>query len=184
MAQTATLPSSSSAASASEAAQIHARDADAADFDIRALVREKLAASSDPDPHAIVEQVLSAIPRKSYREVIRYLLADAVRQWSAIERRAPVLDVSERSVGPSRWSRVASIFMDRIYLDGDDHRWEFLGKMTHDDLHTVAELRRTLAAGNIAAAVRFEKLAELLKERLVFTVEELDEAEVREVMAS
>ena len=73
--------------------------------------------------------------------------------------------------------------MDRIYLDGDDHRWEFLGKMTADDLHTVAELRRTLAAGNIAAAVRFERLAELLEERSVSTVEELDEAEVRSVMA-
>lgn len=182
MSQASTLQMSSPA-SVTPVTRTHTSHSDAADFDLRAIVREELAASLDPDPHAVIDRVMGRIPRKAYPEVIRYLLLNTLRQWSAEKRNRPVSDISERTVGPSRWSRVSSIFMDRIYLDGDDHRWEFLGKMTADDLHTVAELRRTLAAGNIAAAVRFERLAELLEERSVSTVEELDEAEVRSVMA-
>ena len=147
---------------------------DGADFDLRAIVRQELAASSNPDPHSIVEAVFARIPRNRYVEVIHYLLHSAVRQWSTAER---VLPEDLPTPGPSRWSR------SKIYLNGEDQRWEFLGKMTADELRLAAELRRSLAAANIAVAVRFERLAEMLEQRQVRTVDELDAAEVRQVMA-
>ena len=155
-------------------------------FDLRSLVDEALASSSDPDPRVITERVLAEIPARSLRDVVRLTLPTYVTN-AATAHRMRVLSAfppPEKGdmVGSRRWAAAAELLSARYV--GADGKWKLLRDFTAADCLAAAADRRDRAAGLLTHAGRLEALAELVTVRGLSTVGELGEDEVRGVLAA
>lgn len=143
------------------------------DYDVIAELKAALAASTEPDPAAVAHEFAATVPSR--------VRAQALAQ--ALARLAPVMAATMRStamgsapVGRNRWTGIGAIYKqaklnDRMRVaDG----WKKLGDCTAEDLRFVAERNREHARATIARAVQYERLADLLDERGVTTVADLN----------
>lgn len=145
-------------------------------FNLRSIVRETLADTSDADPGVVAEQVLAAIPKARTRDALEQTLRLFVRQIIS-EQRVSSPPSNVRTI-PTTSAKVAAVrdgwqkrLRDRVHVG--DGAWKFLGECTYDDLLSAAAERRDLAERNAAWARQFDSWARLLTEHDVETFAEL-----------
>lgn len=133
-------------------------------YNLRAAVDQVIDESGLIDPREIARKVAENVPARHRVDVLAEALADFVRVRQG-QRRA-----ANPAIGPAsgRSAKVAAIRDGwRRYLQDSVHVGDAvhlpLGQCTYADLTYAAGERQTLAARNLAAARRYESLAELLK---------------------
>lgn len=147
---------------------------------LRDLVAERLAASDDPDPGAVVAPLLEELPEDLLRLAAQkglWALAGEVtrsRRAHAPKGDAPV---------SARWNGAAQaaaahpdVFAERVFTG---ERWVLLGDCVKDDLVHAAEHVRGQARGLLGAADRYERLSKKLKRNQV--VRALEAEQVAEI---
>lgn len=159
-----------------------------AEFNLRALVREQLATSSEPNPHAIADRVLKLVPEEYLRDALGQCLSFLVRQMiygerSMNRRPAMLAEVTQASgkgtqpPAPSRWvgvsGRYQRLLRQRECIDAEKSAWRALGEMTREEVLKAAEIRRGNAHKNASIAKRYEALAHHMEVQQVATVQEL-----------
>lgn len=135
------------------------------EFNLRAAVDRVIDESSLIDPREIARKVAESVPARARVDALAEALTDYVRiRQNGRRRLNPV-------IGPAsaRSPKVAAIRDDwRRYLQDSVHVGDAvhlpLGQCTYADLMYAATERQTLAARNLAAAQRYDALAELLKQ--------------------
>lgn len=148
-------------------------------FDLRALVRDVLRASEQPNPDWLVEAVLARVPEGEMAEALRQALPSIIREAAARERSAnPIAPSSSMPTkAPGSW-KVQAIreewqraLRNRIHVGPGDYK--FLGDCTYDDLLFAAAERTAIADKNAAIARSYNALAALLTEHDAKTVRDL-----------
>lgn len=153
------------------------------EFNLRAVIRQVLAGSPNPDPKALADEVAARIPAEEVGACLRTLLRPYIRVLSSGERR-PDRD-SKESAGErsSRWSDVAefsnSIRTWRVPIGDDD--WKFLGDLTAADCERIAEMYGDLAAANERRAKSYQLLADTMEAAAVQTAGELADDQLSEI---
>lgn len=155
--------------------------ADSDDFNLRRLVEDTLATSTDANPHIVAKEILDAIPRGCYRDALAETLPDFVRHAARSVRPAPPEHSSgdrydsaaPLAAAPEVSPKARAFANRRIALSMDGNEWKFLTECTADDLDAAAAMRRTMATANLAVAQKFETLAETLRSQGCETVGDL-----------
>lgn len=152
-------------------------------FDLRQLVRDVMASSSEADPGVIANMVMERIDPADYFTALAQTLRGFVRQVLG-EHRAEVLpSVSSVRVRPIRrgvassslkvsaireaWQRALDA---RVHVEGGT---KLLRDCTYEDLLFAAEERQRIAAANSARARQFREIASAVLAAGVGTVGEL-----------
>lgn len=123
------------------------------------LIREKLAASEEPDPRALALEIAGELPEDYIRDVIRRGVESMVRQEIRSARAKPA--------GPrhsSSENQAAAVLWDvysRRYPVGDG-KWKLLGDFTRDDALWNRDDYQRRADENAGRAAQFEALAKRL----------------------
>lgn len=146
------------------------------DFDIRKAIRSVIDDTDLASPDDIAAKVVGDIPAKALRDVAQVLLREYVRIELTRER----MHESPRPMS-SRSSKVSAIrtaasewarrLRERVYVG--DAEWKLLGECTYENLQYLAADRHEHAARNLAAAIRFEVLADALQKHGVEHVADL-----------
>lgn len=155
-------------------------------FDLHAIVVRSLDESSDPDPGAAVAAVMASIPSRHLRDALAQALPSYVTNVATLARgRAlrsdSVLPTPSTATGSARWAAAAAVLSQRIFT-GD--AWKHLRDCTADDLMGAAETRRARAQTLLANADQLEALAKIVADHGASTVGDLDEDQIREVLAA
>ncbi len=157
------------------------------DFDVRAIAREELARSDDPDPQSVALAVKQRIPPPEYGAVIEALLPYLLRELGrnpvtggeAIEDATPT--TGPPAVGPSFWERRRRAWSieRRVSLDekGEEDRW--LSEMTWADVCRRRDLLDRKASQTAAERDRWDSLQALMVAQGAHVVGDLSEAQVK-----
>lgn len=148
-------------------------------FDLRALVRQMLRTSEQPNPDWLVEAVLARVTEADREEALRQALPSIIREAAARERMANPITPSAAMPTKARGSwKVQAIreewqraLRNRIHVGPGDYK--FLGDCTYDDLLFAASERMAIADKNAAIARSYNALAALLTEHDAKTVRDL-----------
>lgn len=143
--------------------------------EVRAMIRQIVQASSDPDPARVAEEVLAAMPESLRADALRVALPVLVRQMVSSARSMSHRQWFEYKKRPNReaaWRR--QVLRTRLALSTDERHWKFLGECSRDDVLAASAIRRDQAASNIAKAERLERLAEKMRVHRSKVVEDLD----------
>lgn len=139
---------------------------------IRQTIREHLDASEDPNPHAVVDAVVASIPDADLRPVLTECVHAIVAAVAGTMRRdpaAPPTDSSSKGGAirqadpsgapprPSMKSAYIRLLATRLAVGAG---WKRLADCTKDDLLQAAAEREAQAAGNLAWASRYRRLAQ------------------------
>ena len=152
------------------------------------LIRRVVKESGKPNPHDSLDAVIAEIPAEDYearlREIIPHIMSSAV----AHETRATVKTLTKAL---EKWPYQGSPKQRMIHDDWkafkkkplyiSDGRWIEWGKATAANLYAAAAIRSQKAAELAAAGDRLEKIADLMQERGVATVSELEGSVVMEL---
>lgn len=156
-----------------------------AGFHLRALIREQLATSPDPNPHVIAALAAKLVPDDQLRAALDELMPDAVRE--EIRRQRADLPSGEPAEQPvSRKRRGAPAYRDwlrrPVSLDHAKADWRFLGDCTRDEVLRLAELAGEVAQKNLAMQARWERLADRMAKVGAATVADLPAEMLAEVL--
>lgn len=127
---------------------------------VRQLIRERLAAADEPDPHVVAAQIAEDADDEMARDALREALVGLVRQQIHENRaRRP------SAARAGKWGEYAAVLntvFDQTYSVGPN-KWKFLGDFTREDALYVAAGYEARAAAERAHAERFAALARKLK---------------------
>jgi len=147
-------------------------------FDLRAVVRDKLASTDEADPGVIARQVIAAIPKSQYGAALTQVMRLFVRQIISETRGSHVGNVTPIRRAPSKswkgdgirdgWQRRLG---DRLHVGGSE--WKQLRDCTYDDLMVVAGERQQKAEQNAAWARTYRAFALAVSEADVATFGDL-----------
>lgn len=154
---------------------------------VRQLVRERLELSNSADAHVIVDDLLGDLPDNLLHLAARkglYTLAGEISR-DGLRPRSP----KSSPDGSAKWDGVARAEIERpdifgvrvavgVRPDGTGIS-KFLGDCTKVDLANAEQLKRTHAAGVVAAADRFARLRKLVKANQV--VRDVDRSKVEAI---
>jgi hypothetical protein len=135
----------------------------------------------------VTETVLGRIAKADRGEALRVALRELVRQVSGQTRHlAPATEAAPPKTGRSwkvtaireQWKRA----LEESYTVGDGQRAR-LAELTREELLLNVREREQMAAANLAAAARLQRLADLLAEHSVARVGDLPEDVLRDVLA-
>lgn len=151
------------------------------DFDIRAVIAEALLDIAEPDPHALVDVILSKVPDDALRDVVRQLLPSIIREEI---RRARNSVGSTQSPSSGRWRRAGRASHDpRSWRVCVGRKWGYLGDWTATELRHAADEYRGRAVANEVMAKRLYCLADALDDAGVDYVRDLSDDVLRAVLA-
>lgn len=151
-------------------------------INLRALVRDHLAATDEADPGVIADRVLSAIPKAQYEAVIGQMMRLYVRQVISETRTSSRPSNSPiRSTPSTSWKGNAIRDGWQRQLDSRLHvgesEWKLLRDCTHADLLAVAAERQEKAEQNAAWARTYRAYAAAVDAAGVATFGELPAVE-------
>jgi hypothetical protein len=154
---------------------------------LRDLVRERLEASDDPNPHAVVDDVLADLDDAQYKEAARKGLAELAME---VVRSINSHNLRTRSNTSPKWSNAKraaheypEIFLRRICIGHDEHGngiWRYLGDCSAEDLKGAEDYKRSQAEGLVSGADRLARLRKQLKRNQ--TVRDLAAEKVEEIL--
>lgn len=148
---------------------------------IQEVAREVIASSNETDPKALSQLCLHEATTEELEGVFEYAVRSALKEAASATRTAPlpqaIIDgtpvASRRVQAVNRaWSAYKRT---RISIGGE---WRLMGTLNADELREVAQHRRRQAEELASKAEEYEKLAALLEERNVSTVEKLSDQEI------
>lgn len=151
---------------------------------LRQLIRERVALSSEPDPHVIAAELAAQADEDIAREALRAAMVTMVRlvvheHNRALQRRLAHAPVAGGAA--PQWAKDAetwnTIFDRRVNLG--EHEFKFLGDLTKKDAIRVALAYRERANDNMTEMRRFKALADRLDDGSV--ARELGLAVVEEI---
>lgn len=126
---------------------------------VRQLIRERLAAADEPDPHVVAAQIADEADDELARDALREALVGLVRQQIMANRaRRP------SAARAGKWNVYAeelNTVFDQSYPT--ETGWKFLGEFTREDALYVAAGYEARATAERAHAERFAALARKLK---------------------
>lgn len=136
---------------------------------IRALAIVAADACDDPNPRAVADALIAALPKARYEEALRESLWLYIRNLAhtgslngaAIEHGRSHLEAT-RGVGRMGAARSLAWLRQRVSVSPGVYK--FLGDCTADDLGVMADVRREHAKANAEAADRYERLAHLMRD--------------------
>lgn len=140
------------------------------DFNLRAVVRDALTGTNEPDPGVIAAQVLSRIDPgdrdAALSQAMRLFVRQVISETRVGHRPANVASLNARRSGHS--AKVAAIregwqrrLRDRVHTG--DSEWKLLGDCNYDDLMAAAGERQQLADRNSAWAREYRAMAHEVK---------------------
>lgn len=154
--------------------------------EFRALAREIIDASGDPDPSVVAEKLLGQLSAADCKIALCVTLTDWLRTFRAQHDRAVMargVVTGSRSVGPSKVRHVrdwVAAVLAQSKFTGDE--WKRLGECDESDLRGMATVRRDQAARNAAEADRWESLADAMAEHRWATVAKVPPAELERLL--
>lgn len=127
------------------------------DFDLRALVRQQVATTDEPDPAILWQRIVDAVPDEHLREALLQVGAGLV---TAEVRQLRNDAITEQAAGrPNRWKQYGSVYRGLLASRvSTGEGWKFLADCTRDDLLYAAQSRRDHAAAVLATANFYEGL--------------------------
>lgn len=149
----------------------------AAEFNLRAVVRDVLTEADEADPGVIAGMVMARIPKKDRDAALSQAMRLFVRQAISETRtgNAPRSNVSPIRSTSHKVAAIREGWMrrlhDRVHVGGSE--WKFLADCTYDDLLRVAEERQELAERNGAWAREYRAMADAVLDADVATFGDL-----------
>lgn len=138
---------------------------------VRALARELIATSTEPDPHALADALLAALTKAQRSALLRWAAGELLREVNR-HSRATVRATPTPRVGASWKTAIGTdaLLAQRYEVDGV---WIELGGCTRDQVLSIAADYRDRAARNLALAEDFERLARRMQRSGASTVADL-----------
>lgn len=164
--------------------------------EFRALARDTIADTADPDPAVIAEKIAGQLSDEDCRVALGVILAGWVRVYSATlsrsARSAEIRDepavrdeLTGKPLGSARVRRVrdwhARVLASSLF-NGEE--WKFLRDCTWRDLAGAADQRRTVAEQTQAEARRWSALADLMKRKRYATAADIPADALRAALAN
>lgn len=168
----------------------HALEGDVNKFDLRTLIREKLASTDEADPGVIAGQVIAAIPKSQYGAALTQVMRLFVRQVISENRgrgRASNVTPLRRSPGKS-WKGQGIRDGWQLRLNDPLHvghaQWKLLRNCTYDDLTVIADERQQKADQNARVARMYRSYATAVSEAGVETFGDLPTEQLMHLLGS
>jgi hypothetical protein len=154
---------------------------------LRNLVRERLEVSDDPNPHMVVESLLSDLDEDQLYEAARKGLGEIAQE---VVRSFNTHRLRSRSNTSAKWGNASrsvneypEVFLRRICVGHDELGngiWRYLGDCSSADLKGAEEIKRSQAQGLVSSADRLATLRKRLKRGQI--VRDLTPAKVEAIL--
>lgn len=158
-------------------------------MDLRQRVRKVLTETELSDPREIAESIIGDLRGRAVRDALVECLPEYVRTVLSGERSMQRLGLAhtrndDQTIGSgssrsSKWEAVGRLFREPMFVG----EWKQLGDLTVEDLTWVVEDRDKKAKELMATRDRYAALRDLMIRQQVTRVRDLDEGQVREVLA-
>jgi len=146
-------------------------------FDLNAEARRLLAESDNPDPKAVAEKLLEAIPFGLERDVLAQLLPEFLRGLAQKHRTYLSGGSNGGRKGRSIWT---DLFDNPVSRGAND--WTRLGELTAIECNQIAASYRARASELTVQADKFDALAAECRKRKVTMVKKLPRDVVEAIM--
>lgn len=127
---------------------------------LQQMIRDKLAASDEPDPRALAREIADELPEDYVRDVILRGVEELVRQQIRNSRKRYQNDTRYSPDTNRAVTELWDVYSQRFPVGGGE--WKLLGDFTRDDALWNRDDYQRRADENAGRAAQFEALAKKL----------------------